>query len=190
MTLTAGLRKFALTLHVIVSVGWAGLVAGFLALAIAGLISANIQLVGASYLAMDLTYRSVVVPLGLASLITGVISSLGTEWGLFRYYWVLVKLLLTVPAIVLMLVHVRPVAYVAGVAAAATLSSGELAGLRIQLVAYAAAALMVLLAATALSTYKPRGRTGYAARKLREQSVVHPQAGSVARQLSQAPELD
>src|SRR6266700_1571983 len=104
MTLTAGLRKFALTLHVVASVGWIGAVAVFLALAVVGLVSPDIAHVRASYVAMDLTYESVIIPLGLASLVTGVISSLGTEWGLFRYYWVLVKLLLTVPAIMLMLV--------------------------------------------------------------------------------------
>lgn len=48
------------------------------------------------------------------------------------------------------------------------LSSDDLSGLRMQLVVYAAAALLVLLVATALSTYKPRGRTGYAARKLEQ----------------------
>ena len=40
--------------------------------------------------------------------------------------------------------------------------SADLGGLRIRLTAYAVAALLVLLVATALSTYKPRGRTRYA----------------------------
>ena len=168
--MTPDLRKFALTVHVIVSVSWVGAVAVFLALALAGLVSPDIQLVRASYLAMDLTYRSVVIPLGLASLITGLVSSLGTEWGLVRHYWVLVKLLLTIPASILMLVHVQPVRYMAGAAAATMLSSADLSRLRMQLVEYAGAALVVLLVATALSTYKPRGRTGYGARKLEQRS--------------------
>src|SRR5215469_14007198 len=109
MMMPSDLRKFALTVHVVASVGWAGAVASFLALAIAGLFSADVQLVRASYLAMDLTYRAVVIPLGLASLITGLVSSLSTEWGLLRHYWVLVKLLLTIPASILMFVHVPPV---------------------------------------------------------------------------------
>jgi hypothetical protein len=165
MILATDFRKFALTLHVIASVGWVGAVAVFLALAIIGLSSMDIDHVRASYVAMDLTYGSVVIPLGLASLATGVISSLGTEWGLFRHYWVLVKLLLTVPAVVMMLEHTRPVGYVAGAAVAAAFSSSELSGLRIQLIVYACFALLVLLVATALSTYKPRGRTSYGWRK-------------------------
>jgi hypothetical protein len=39
MTMTPGLRKLALTAHIVSSVGWLGAVAGFLALAIAGLTS-------------------------------------------------------------------------------------------------------------------------------------------------------
>jgi hypothetical protein len=81
---------------------------------------------------------------------------------LFRYYWILVKLLATVPAIILMLVHMQPVGFMANLASTTTPLSADLGGLRIRLVAYAAAALLVLLVATALSTFKPRGRTRYA----------------------------
>jgi hypothetical protein len=166
MTMTPDLRKLILSVHVIASVGWAGIVAGFVALAIAGLASADVQLARASYVAMDFTYRTLVIPLGLASLITGVIASLGTEWGLVRHYWVLVKLALTVPAVGLMLVHLDPVRYAARVAAATTFASGDLDGLRGQLLLYACAALAVLLTATVLSTYKPRGRTPRGLRRL------------------------
>jgi hypothetical protein len=165
MYLSPGLRKFALTVHIISSTGWVGSVACFLALAIAGLTSSNVALLRGSYVAMDLTYWSVIVPLGLGSLATGVVSSLGTEWGLFRYYWVVAKLLLTVPATILMLMHLQPVSGMAGVAMADSLSSGDMAGPRMQLLTYAAGALAVLLAATALSTYKPWGRTAYGAGK-------------------------
>lgn len=166
MTLTPVLRKFALTVHVIVSVGWLGIVAGFLALAIAGLICPDVELVRASYVAMDLIYRTVVIPLGLASLATGIISSLGTDWGLLRHYWVVVKLLLTVPAVWLMLVHLQPVAYVARAALAMTSSGNDLVGMRVQLIVYAVAALLVLLTAIGLSTFKPRGRTRYGTHRL------------------------
>src|SRR5574337_680539 len=170
MTLAPDLRKFALTIHVVVSIGWVGMVAGFLALAIAGLVSPDVQFVRASYIAMDFTYRVVVIPLGLASLITGAISSLGTDWGLLRHYWVVVKLLLTIPAVWFMLIHLKLVRYAAQAASAATFAGTDLDGLRIQLIAMAGAALLVLLTATVLSTYKPRGRTPYGARKLASRS--------------------
>jgi hypothetical protein len=171
VTLASDLRKFALTVHVIVSVGWAGVVAGFLALAIAGLVSTDVGLVRSSYVAMDFTYRTIVIPLGLASLITGLISSLGTDWGLFRHYWVVAKLVLITPALWLMLVHIQPVRYAAHVATAVMSAGTDLDGLRVQLVVYAGAALLVLLVATFLSTYKPRGRTRYGARKWASRST-------------------
>ena len=87
MRMTAGVRKVALTMHVATSVGWLGAVGGFLALAIAGLASANADTIRASYLAMELVGWTVIVPLALISTPTGVVMSLGTEWGLVRHYW-------------------------------------------------------------------------------------------------------
>jgi hypothetical protein len=168
MTMTPRLRKFALTAHVTFSVGWLGAVVGFLALAITGLSSPSAQLVRASYLAIELTGWLVIVPFCFAALLTGLVQSLGTEWGLFRYYWVLVKFLLTVLATVLLLVHMQVASRVAGVAAETTLASGDLGGLRVQLVVDAVAALVVLLSATALSVFKPWGRTPYGLQKLHE----------------------
>jgi hypothetical protein len=107
MTMTTGVRKFALTAHVTSSVGLLGSIAAFLALAIAGLTSQDIKMVRAAYLAMELIARFVIVPLAFASLLTGLIQSLGTPWGLFRHYWVVVKLLLTVFATVVLLVKME-----------------------------------------------------------------------------------
>src|SRR5260221_12529239 len=53
MMMTPGLRKFALTLHVTSSVGWFGAVAGFLALAVAGVTSQDAVTVRTAYLAME-----------------------------------------------------------------------------------------------------------------------------------------
>ncbi len=94
--MTPIVRKFALTAHITFSVGWLGAVAGFLALAIAGQTSQNVQLVRGLYLAMEMTGWYVIVPFCLASLATGLIVSLGSAWGLFRHYWVSVKFLLTI----------------------------------------------------------------------------------------------
>src|ERR1700730_18219028 len=105
MTMTIGLRKFALTAHVTSSVGLLGSIAAFLALAVAGLTGQDAQMVRAAYPAMALIARFVIVPLTFASLLTGLIQSLGTPVGLFRHYWVLVKLLLTAFAAVVLLVQ-------------------------------------------------------------------------------------
>ena len=83
-------------------------------------------MVRAAYLAMELTARFVIVPLSFAPLLTGPVLSLGTPWGLFRHYWILVKLLITILSTLILLVHLQPISYLSGVAAEATLSSADL----------------------------------------------------------------
>jgi hypothetical protein len=164
--MTSGLRKFALTAHVTSSVGLLGSVAGFLALAVAGLTGQNVQIVRAAYLAMELIARSVIVPLAFASLLTGVIQSLGTPWGLFRHYWVVVKLLLTVFATGVLMAKMELIGYAARLATETTLPRTDLRAAGIQLVVHAAGGLLVLLVPAVLSVYKPAGMTGYGRRKL------------------------
>ncbi|QYX76162.1 hypothetical protein [Streptomyces akebiae] len=166
----ARLRKATLTAHVTASLGWLGAVAAFLALAVAGLVSDAPQTVRSSYVAMELVGWFVIVPLAGASLVTGVVQSLGTVWGLLRHYWVIAKLLITVVATVVLLVHMQPVGHLADAAARAALADGELEGMRIQLIADAAAALVVLLAAASLSVFKPRGVTALGRRRQRDQT--------------------
>ena len=157
MLMTAGVRKCALTTHITSSVGWLGSVATFLALAIAGTSSGDSQMVRAAYLAMHLTTWFVIVPLSLASVLTGLVDALGTPWGLFRHYWVVTKLLLTMLATIILLVHTQPIDHVADVASRVDLAVGDLRHLRLQLVGDAAAALFVLCVTTTLSVYKPWG---------------------------------
>lgn len=167
--MTPFFRKLGLTAHIAFSIGWLGAVAGFLALAIAGLTSQNSQVVVSSYISMDLITWFVILPACFGTLITGLVQSLGTQWGMFRYYWVLVKLLLTIAATIVLLIHMKPISDMADAALHGTLSDTELRGLRIQLIADAGAALLVLLVTATLSVYKPWGMTPYGIRKLNEQ---------------------
>lgn len=153
-------RKFTLTAHVIVSVGWLGTAVAFIALAVTGLTSQDAQMVRAAYLAMKLIGWYVIVPLSVASLITGLIQSLGTRWGLFRHYWILVKFVLTSLAVIALLGHMQPISYLADAAAKTVLSSTDLRGLRILLTIAPGAALLVLLVSTTLAVFKPRGMIG------------------------------
>jgi hypothetical protein len=166
MMMSPAVRKLALTAHVTSSVGWLGAVASFTALAITGLTSTDAQLVRAAYLAANVVTQSIIVPLSLASLVTGIVQSLGTPWGLFRHYWVLIKLVLTVLATALLFVHTRPISYLSTVALEGALSA-EVRSIQIQLAVDASAAIGVLLVATVLAVYKPRGLTRYGLRKQR-----------------------
>ena len=174
MALTPGLRKLVRAAHVIFSVGWLGAVTAFLALAIVGLTSQDPEVVRAVYIAMGITTRFVIVPLSFVPLLlTGPLLSLGTPWGLFRHYWIIVKLLINILSTIILLVHVQPINYLWRVAAEGTLSSVD-RGAQVQLVVAAAAGLLALLVATALAVYKPRGITRYGWRRQYEERTKSP----------------
>ncbi len=170
MTMTPRLRKFALTAHVISSVGWLGAVVASLALAVAGLTSQDARMVRAAYIAMNSIGESVLVPLALASLLTGLVQSLGTKWGLFRHYWVLIKLLINVFATIVLLLYMQTLGYLAGLAADPSTDLGVLRNP--SPVLHAGGALLLLLVATTLSVYKPRGMTRYGRRKQHGQRTL------------------
>jgi uncharacterized membrane protein len=157
------MRKLVFTAHVVCSVGWIGAVIAYLALVVAALTSEDAQTVRAAFLAMETTYF-VLVPLAFASLLTGVVQSLGTTWGLLRHYWVVFKLLLTVIATFVLLLNMRTVNSLADDAARA---GADLPGAGGQLL-HAGVGLLVLLTTAALAVYKPRGMTRYGLRKQRE----------------------
>jgi hypothetical protein len=166
MVIPPRLRKLVLTLHIASSVGWFGAVAAYIALDLTAVISDDVQLVRAAYLAMGLTIWYAVVPLAIASVPIGVVNALSSPWGLFRHYWVLVKLLLTVFATIVLLQYVQTVSYFAGVVAET--DSANLGGLR-SYVLHSGGGLLVLLVTTTLSVYKPQGMTPYGWRKQQEE---------------------
>jgi len=168
------LRKLVRTAHIIFTVGWLGAVVAFLVLAIVGLTNQAGQMAQATYLAMDLITRYVIVPLSLAPLlVTGPVLSLGTPWGLFRHYWIIVKLVINLLSTLILLVHLQPIAYLSRVATDGKLSGNE-RGVQIQLVVAASAGLLALLVATGLAVFKPRGMTPYGWRKQYEERTAVP----------------
>jgi hypothetical protein len=164
MTMTPRLRKFALTAHVTSSVGWLGAVAGFLSLAVAGATSPNAEIVRATYIAMELTGWYVIVPLCLAALVTGLVMSLGTPWGLFRHYWVLVKFLITVIAALILVGFTQTLGSLGELAANRTLSVEQLRNLNQSPAIHSGGGLVVLLVTTILAVYKPWGVIRYGRR--------------------------
>src|SRR5260370_37374929 len=150
LVMTPGLRKFGLTAHVIASVGWLGAVASFLALAIVGLRGQGPATVQSVYLAMELTARLIIVPLCVASLLTGIVQALGTPWGLFRHHWIVAKLFINVASTIILLVHMRPITYLSSRASEGAFTVGDFRSIRLQLAIHAALALVPLLVPTGL----------------------------------------
>ncbi len=161
--MTPALRKLTITAHVTFSVGWLGAVAAFLVLSIAGLTSHDAEVVRGAYLSMDLISRFIIIPMCFAALATGLLQALGTPWGLFRYYWILLKFGLALFATIALLIHQFAVMAVAARrvsgAAAETLFSTDLGPLKTELVRAPSLAILLLLVVTTLGVYKPWGDT-------------------------------
>ena len=166
------LRKFALTTHIVSSVGWLGAVGAFLALAVIGVASDERQTVVAAYIAMEAAAWLILVPLAIAAFVSGVVQGLASKWGLFRHYWVIAKLLITVIATVVLLLYMQTLGTLADEAASGS-AAGALDRIRsTSPVVHAAGAVVLLLVASLLSVFKPRGITRYGWRKQRERRAT------------------
>jgi hypothetical protein len=164
MIMPSRLRKVVLTAHIATSLGWLGAVAAYIALDVAAVTSQDVQTVRGAYLAMEVTIWYVIVPLALASVLIGTVNALGTPWGLFRHYWVLAKLLLTLFATTILLLETQTISHMAEVAASDA-DPRELPGSLF----HSIGGLVVLLTITILSVFKPPGLTRYGWRKQQEQ---------------------
>ena len=164
MRLAPGPRKLALAVHLAVSVGWVGAVAAYTALDVAAATSDDPQALRAAYIGMGWIAGSVIVPLALASLATGLFVSLGTKWGMFHHWWVLISLLLTTFAAAVLVIEVETINAYAAVAGPATTSDAELRALGSTLV-HSLGGTLVLLVVLVLNVFKPRGLTPYGWRR-------------------------
>lgn len=156
MNLTGRARKAMLTGHVLASVGWLGAVASFGAISIVALVSTDPETVRGAYAVMEQAGWWVMLPLSVASLATGIVQGWGTRWGVLRHYWVVVKLVINVVATVVLVMYMQTLVALADDAAVAadptTVASPSP-------VVHAGGALVLLVCATILSIYKPRGLT-------------------------------
>lgn len=168
MSLRPNQRKLALTLHITASVGWIGTVIAYLGLVFAAWNSQDVEMVRASWIAMELIGKNVIVPLSLSTLLTGLVISLGTKWGLFRHYWVLISLVLTIIATVVLVQHMQTMSYFTDIAREADKVSRI--GLEGEFF-HAGIGLLVLLVIQTLNIYKPQGMTPYGWRKRHEQRI-------------------
>ncbi|MFF2805910.1 DUF2269 domain-containing protein [Streptomyces sp. NPDC058000] len=154
MQLRRPARRALLVVHVAVSVSWLGLTAGLLTLGVTGFTAGATETAAAAYRAMRVLTDDLVLPVAVASLASGVVLSLGTHWGLARHRWVLTKFWLTLLAVGLTVLALRP-----GIARlAATAAAGHPAPDPGLLVAPAVASALYLFL-TAVSVLKPWGRT-------------------------------
>ncbi|WP_435854993.1 DUF2269 family protein [Streptomyces massasporeus] len=101
-------RRAALVVHVTVSACWLGLSLGLLALGITAATTGSPATVEASVRAMKLFADWLLLPVAFLTLLSGLLLSLGTKWGLARYRWVYTKFWLTLATTTATVLALRP----------------------------------------------------------------------------------
>ena len=139
-------RQTVLTAHIIISVGLLGDSAGFLAVALRA--SHTNDPGSALELVQVLNMFALVfgIPLSVGAILSGITLGLGTRWGVFRYPWVVTKLLLIVSVMIVGELMIGP--------AIGAMLHGQ-SDTTARLVAAAAYDVVALAVATALSVFKP-----------------------------------
>lgn len=165
--LSRSARQLWVFVHVTVSVGWFGAGATNLVLAVSAWREPEGRLPALNaFNAIHLIDAYVVIPAAFAALITGVVLSVGTSWGLTRHWWVLIKLLLTIAVILF-------ATFGLGVWVEQSLTAAT-SPHAVAIVVAAAGNLVAFALMTWLSIRKPRGETPWS-------SPARPRATSPAR---------
>jgi hypothetical protein len=161
--LTPAARKAVLVLHVVAGIGWMGVDIALLVLLITARTTNDAALVVSGFNAIGMIVPIAVPPLSLSILGTGIILGLGTRWGLVRYWWVLVKLLLSLVMTVLVFVSLIPAVSNMTVLSATTISAdavrASLGTLPTMLLFPPIVSFLMLGVAAILSIFKPWHRT-------------------------------
>lgn len=124
-----------------------------------------------AYAIMHIFDLALVIPLVLLSILTGLVVSLGTHWGLIKNWWVLTKFILALGIVTM--ASVKENFWVRGLAEkTATSPAADLGGVDLKLAVCMVAFCAALWSATALSIYKPWGRTPWGERQLATDRVV------------------
>ncbi|WP_031063760.1 hypothetical protein [Streptomyces sp. NRRL WC-3742] len=155
-------RKFAVIVHIVSSVGWLGLMLCVLTLGATGLLTSSADTLRSAYRAMPLLGDVLVLPLSLVTLLSGLLLSLGTPWGLFKYRWVAVKFWLTLAAagasVFALTARLHEAADLAARHPTGSIAEMHLGFTRYNLVIIPTVALSVYTVSVVLSVLKPSGR--------------------------------
>ncbi|MBU5672149.1 hypothetical protein [Paenibacillus brevis] len=169
MTMSQSLRKLVLTLHVITAMIWLGSAAAYIPIAAYVLNNQDTDMIRSAIQIMSLVANYIVVPVAFATLLTGAALSLGTKWGLIRHYWILIKLLLTLFAVFMLIAYTQELSHAASIASQGILSSADIAVLKAPIhLTHPSGSVFIVIMATVLSVYKPKGMTKYGWRKQME----------------------
>ncbi|WP_410663302.1 hypothetical protein [Amycolatopsis sp. lyj-84] len=174
--LSPGKRKLWVMLHVGLSVSWLGIAVAMVVLSTVGYTTESAGLRHASYELMHVFDLFIVIPTMMLSILTGLVVSLGSKWGLVKHWWVLLKLLiaLAIPAVAIVESQ-----WVQELAERTTDPAAEPGGTGLTLMICMIAFSAALWTATYLSVFKPGGKTRWGARNTERERAAR--AGKTRR---------
>ncbi len=175
------LRKLLLVLHIVISVGWLGLIMGMLAMAVTAVLTDDPRTQYSVYDMMNLLDQIFLGMTSLFALLTGVIGGVATKWHLMRRHWVATKFVAT---ILLMcfgfgVIHQQILKAYNLTQAGAPVAEVRAVGIPLAICAGSAVVLLVFM--TVLSTYKPWSFTRYGRRRNAAEQQARPPRGGVRR---------
>ncbi len=156
MRLKARGRKAWLAVHIVSAGAWIGIDVVLAVLVFTAMLTDDPSLAAVCYQALRLFAVWPVLVAGLVCLGSGVMLGLGSRYGVVRYWWVAIKLVLNVVLTVLGLILLRPAVGEAAVYGQSLLAG--IPGVPPDLVFPPIVSPACLLAAVLLSIYKPGGR--------------------------------
>jgi uncharacterized membrane protein len=156
--LDARTRKVVLVVHIVSAGVWIGIDVVMGVVIFTALLADDENTKALCYRALELFAVWPLLTTGLVCLVSGVVLGLGTKWGLVRYWWVAIKLVLNIVLTALVLVALRP-----GVMEAAEqgrrFMAGEAASLAVgDLIYPPIVSPSALLVAVVLAVFKPWGK--------------------------------
>lgn len=152
-------RRGVLVVHIASAGAWIGIDVLLATLVATARFTASTEVAAVAYQAIGLFVLWPMFGAGALCLLSGLLLGLGTKFGLLRYWWVMVKLVMNVVLLVLVLVALRP-------GLGDVLAHGRLLGQGIDsgadlttMMFPPAVSLTALTVAMVLSVFKPWGRT-------------------------------
>lgn len=156
-------RKALVAAHVISSASWVGIGVVFVAMSVVALTTSDIHAAEVTYELME-TFDQTLLPwANFAATLTGIALGLTTKWGLLRYWWVAIKLVISLTILVMAFGFLHDATVAAAEQAAHLAATGgtvaEIDGNSDVVLWGFTTALFNLVAAMLLSLYKPGGMT-------------------------------
>ncbi len=156
-------RRGILVIHLASSIGWLGLDAALVVLGIVGLATDDPVTTRSAFVVDGVLATYLMPVLSLLALVTGIVIAAGTTWGLFRHWWVVVSLVITVAMTAAVLIFLVPQMRDLANEAAHLTDGTVLTTMhmdRLKLVIAPAAGLILLIFLTGMNVHKPWGRVG------------------------------